>query len=148
MVVVDQSPLIVSTLGIALATSCLSTGLIHYCISPYVTDIEIMEESLQIGTLSLFGNRIVTKFDPTYLQTIHNKPFTNWLVKGDSKTFHPWNIPVRERKKFYVHTNLEDLKPDMKMLIEKVSLSDRGIHIKDMPSEDWDAKVNELKKEL
>jgi hypothetical protein len=147
MVVVDQSPLIVSTLGIALATSFLSTGLIHYCIGPYVTDIESIKGSLQIGTLSLCGNRIVTKVDPVDLVTVNSKAFTNWAIKGDSKTSHPWNIPVRERKSFYVHTNLEDLKPGMKLLIDKVALSDQGIRIKDMPNEDWDAKVAELKKQ-
>jgi hypothetical protein len=147
MVVVDQSPLIVSTLGIALATSCLSTGLIHYCISPYVTDIKSIEGSLQIGTLSLCGNRIVTKVDPVDLVTVHSKAFANWAINGDSSTSHPWNIPVCERKKFYVHTDLEDLKPDMKLLIDKVALSDQGIRSKDIPSEDWDAKVAELKKQ-
>lgn len=145
MVFVDQSPLIVSTLGIALATSCLSTGLIHYCISPYVTDINSADGSLQIATLSLCGNRIVTRVNPTDIAAVHNKPFTNWAINGHSKTLHPWNVPVRQRNKFYVHTNLEDLTPDMKMLIDKVSLCDHGIHVENMPSQDWDAKVAELR---
>lgn len=79
--------------------------------------------------------------------TVHNKPFTNWAINGHSKTLHPWNIPVRNRLKFYVHTNLEDLSVDMKTLIDRLSLSDQGINIKNIPSEEWDAKVAELKKQ-
>ena len=120
--------------------------MIHYCISPYVTSIKALDDSFEIESLSLCGNTLCTKLKSSDIIHVHNQPFANWGIKGSSITIHPWNFPVRRRLKFYVHSNLEDLSGEMKLLIDKIEMSGHNSSFINSPDTEWDAKIVQLKK--
>ncbi len=111
-----------------------------------MTSIKASKDILEINTLTLCGNTLTTTLRSSNLIPVHNQPFANWRIKGTSLTMHPWKFPVRQRLKFYVHSNLEDLSSQMKDLIDKIEFSDQKDNATfNSLDADWDAKIAQLK---
>jgi hypothetical protein len=70
-----------------MAASGLSTAIIHYCVSPYVSEVKIPKKDigspnplLHIHTLSFFGNDFVTKVRANHLKRASSRMFANCML--------------------------------------------------------------------
>ncbi|ORX81463.1 hypothetical protein K493DRAFT_320660 [Basidiobolus meristosporus CBS 931.73] len=120
--------------GAAIATSTVSTGLVHWCLSPYVTKIAISEEhngehytqdvlgdnnplkttfseitpdtELKLYTYKFLGGVRISQVKVGDLEP-SNRPFTSWGVKKEKlPLYNQSSNPPKPT--FYVHPNLLD----------------------------------------
>ncbi|KAK9667443.1 hypothetical protein K7432_017860 [Basidiobolus ranarum] len=120
--------------GAAIATSTISTGLVHWCLSPYVTKITVSEEhngehiiqevlsdanplktsatvitpstELTLYTYKFFGGIRSSQVKVGDLEP-STRPFTSWGIKKDKLSQYS-NIANPPKPTFYVHPNLMD----------------------------------------
>ena len=86
--------------------SGLTTAIIQYCVSPYVTRLtKKPDNTIEFETLSLFGKKIVTRVDPADLEKAQGRAFSTWKIRDNApfeqmKETKGW---FRPRKYFYIH---------------------------------------------
>jgi hypothetical protein len=105
------------SIAIAVFTSTLSTSLIHFCVSPYVTSIKRLNpEEIEVESLSFVGNPVQTRVKLTDFARVESQAFANLFIP---KTVTPvtrsmWNwMPKHTRRRFYIHPQqIDEAKTD------------------------------------
>jgi hypothetical protein len=138
-------------LKIAFLTSALSTGLIHYCTSPYVCSVsKLSPEEIKLTTLSFFGNPIESTVNISHIYN-DNKGFSNWTSTQSLKTDSRWNwMPKHQRNRFYIHRELEGISDEMKDLLIRINVNALRKSTSSNVSTPWnvDQHVASIRKEM
>jgi hypothetical protein len=87
----------------ALAASGLSTAIIHYCVTPYVSKVRIAKKDigtpnplLYIHTLSFLGNDFETKARANQLESCTSRMFANVKLLDSKRHFFLHDALIQE----------------------------------------------------
>ena len=143
----------------AVGTSALSSFLVHYCSTPYVTTIDKLSDGkIQLNTLTMFGNRLKTIAYPEDFIKSKNRPFSSWMLKPATKIIKSGNLndlkigstlqiadnraPIQfDRNYYYVHSNLLESTIDPDLIRVRTEIEGKKIN-----PQDWDSKIAALGK--
>ena len=142
------------------SNSGLSTGLIQYCVNPYITKIEIPESQIneadpliRLSTLTFLGRQHITDVKASDLTISKSRPFSSWTLKKDAASDQRVAkkigfLPKFKRSFFYVHTGLMQDDPNLESVYRMITgLKDAKRPTNDVKFADnsWDQKVKELR---
>jgi hypothetical protein len=164
MLLSDHSPLFIfGMMCAAIGTSSLSTGLIQWCVNPYVTSIKLLDEpsrQLQVETLSFWGNPVYTRIHASNLAQ-SKRAFTNWQIKPttqrttlqestDDQTFSQYlangrKWPMKPRSLFYIHPSLMQ-QEDQNALMKEIYADVTGSVNAAASKQSWDDMISKLEK--